>query len=67
MGMIQYACYLCLSITSFIDSNFLMWMTLESYPLTKEKNATMMGMNSDSNNKTLIITTALFYFILLFV
>lgn len=41
-------------------------MTSESYPLTKEKNATMMGMNNDSNNKSLIITTAfvVFYFII---
>lgn len=41
-------------------------MTSESYPLTKEKNATMMGMNNDSNKKSLIITTAfvVFYFII---
>lgn len=65
--MIQCACYLCLSITSFIGRDFFIRMTSESYPLTKEKNATMMGMNNDSNNRTLIITTALLFFILLFV
>lgn len=58
--------FVCL-LHLLLAETFFIRMTSESYPLTKEKNATMMGMNNDSYNKTLIITTALLFFILLFV